>query len=164
MLVEVPPPQLLSVWRAYFSRPSGACVYLAALSALVPAKGFIVLLAGVPSGLTSAPQPQDILASSSRVSEVRRVQTPETGPEAPLLPLTWAPGPPIRPRTCRAEGRLQGVRPTHLPNRSQLTLQQDSQEGDSGQKSNFILHDDADGSVGPAGMERGSCKLLSAPA
>lgn len=65
----------------------------------------------------------------------------------PGLPST----PPTLRRAWRQEGRPQGPRPTHLPSRSQPTLQQDAQEGDGGQKSYLVLHGDG-GSGGQAGL------------
>lgn len=66
------------------------------------------------------------------------------------------------PGSGPAEQRA-GCRPTQLPNRRQLTLQQDPQEGHSGQKSHLILHGGAGGSVGPAGCKMTGCRAFLSP-
>lgn len=86
----------------------------------------------------------------------------ESGLEPSLRPSP-RPGPSsTSPAPGGWKANCRGLRPTHLPSRSQPTLQQDSQEGDSGQKSHLVLHG-ADGSVRPGWCVRGlATEFLSA--
>ena len=159
--------------HAYLSCPSGAFFHFtvpslgqAPMSALVPAQGFTVHPANTPSTAFPVPNQGQHKRLSPGVSQPSLVPEElghqESGPEALPLPRTHSgpsstsPGPGGQKTGCRSSG------PTHLPNRSQRTLQQDSQEGDSGQKSHVVLHG-AGRSVSRAGVWKGTAELLSAP-
>lgn len=162
MLAEVPPSN---------PKPGSPHAYLSCSS------GAIFHFAAHPLGWV--PQPWSLL----RVSQFA-LQTPLQGfplptwgkckPLSPLvggrrafIPGVWAvphlgldPSTSPVPRGQKAD--CGGPKPTHCQSRNQPTLLQDSQEGDRGQKSHFVLHGGG-GSVGPGWTLRGLAVGLLSP-
>lgn len=94
-------------------------------------------------------------ASFSAFSWGQRVGAPGVWARGPAsAPLAL--GPPAPPQGLEGRKQAAGVQgPPSSQNRSQLTLQQDSQEGDSSQKSHLVLHGAGSG-VGPGWCEESS--------
>lgn len=132
MLVRGPPPQPQARYltRLPQSPPTrGFFFCLATPISLGPCPAFSLPCRRAP-GLTRSPRGEKPLVVESVGSEELERQ---------FGPLSWAWALRCLPRAWRAAG-CRGLRPTHLLTSSQPTLQQDSQEGDGGQKSHLVLH------------------------
>lgn len=139
--------------HAYLRHPSGAFFhFLAHPLGQAPLPRVSVCPADTPPGPLPFPLRESARPSAlehpflwgQESSSTRSLGCPSPRPGLPSTPPTLR-------RAWRQEGRPQGPRPTHLPSRSQPTLQQDAQEGDGGQKSYLVLHGDG-GSGGQAGL------------
>lgn len=154
MLVKGPPPQSQARYLTCQTQSSlGGFFLFHSIISPGPCPAFIVCPADIPPGLTRSPSGESLQWGQESLStslsgargrgggrgSVHLCPSPEPGPSS------TSPGLGGQQTDCR------GLRPTHLLNSSQPTLQQDSQEGDSGQKSHLFLHG-AGGSVRLAGV------------